>query len=87
MYCHTWGLMAARGSLAHAFRHRALRGLDAPLESIVMGKQGRLVSDVVRYLGGEVGHVVHVEPARHGIALQTVGWSPADPQHCHTVAR
>jgi hypothetical protein len=59
----------ARNPLAHVFRARELREIDARLDRIAVAELRRLDARVVRYVAGEAGHLVMVSESRHGVAL------------------
>jgi hypothetical protein len=60
---------AALDPLTRVFRAGELRDLDAHLDRIAVAEVRRLDASVVRYVAGDVGHVVVVLPSPHGIAL------------------
>jgi hypothetical protein len=61
---------AGRDPLTQVFRPNELRSLDAHLDEIAAAELGRIDADVVRYVAGEVGHVVVVSDRTHnGIEL------------------
>lgn len=60
---------SSRDPLAHAFRARELREIDAHLDRIAVTEIRRLDASLARYVAGEVGHVVVISESRHGIAL------------------
>ncbi|MCW2767477.1 MAG: hypothetical protein JWO11_3436 [Nocardioides sp.] len=60
---------AARDPLTRVFHAGELRELDAHLDRIAVAEVRRLDANVVRYVAGDVGHVVVVSQSPHGIAL------------------
>jgi hypothetical protein len=58
-----------RDSLTAALGVRTLKELDAHLEGIAANEMRRIHANVVRYVAGDVGHVVGIWDLRHGIAL------------------
>ena len=58
-----------RDPLTQVFGARAFAELDAHLERIAVAETRRLHANVVRYIEGDVGHVVGISDWRHGIAL------------------
>jgi hypothetical protein len=60
---------AARDPLTRVFQPQELRELDAHLDVIAKEELGRLDANIVRYVAGEVGHVVVIADSRYGIAL------------------
>jgi hypothetical protein len=61
---------SAGDPLARVFRPDELRELDAYLDEIAAAQLRQIDADVVRYVAGDVGHVVVVADHRHGgIAL------------------
>jgi hypothetical protein len=60
---------AAGDSLIQVFTPDELRELDAQLDAIAREELLRLDATLVRYIAGEVGHVVVVSDSSRGIAL------------------
>ena len=63
------GRVAAGDPLIHVFKRDELREFDAQLEAIAREELLRLDASLMRYIAGEVGHVVVVSDSSHGIAL------------------
>jgi hypothetical protein len=63
------GHSAAGDLLSHVFKPDELRELDAHLDAIAREELLRLDATLMRYIAGEVGHVVVVSDSSHGIAL------------------
>jgi hypothetical protein len=63
------GRIAAGDPLIHVFKPDELRELDAHLDAIAREELLRLDATLMRYIAGEVGHVVVVSDSSHGIAL------------------
>jgi hypothetical protein len=63
------GRSAAGHPLSHVFKPAELRELDAHLDAIAQHELLRLDATLMRYIAGEVGHVVVVSDYSHGIAL------------------
>jgi hypothetical protein len=55
--------------LIRVFGLSGMAELDAHLEGIAVDEMRRLHANVVRYVSGDVGHVVRIWDSRHGIAL------------------
>jgi hypothetical protein len=65
-----WRRGAGRDPLTRVFGPKELRALDAHLDEIAAAELGRIDADVVRYVAGDVGHVVVVLDRTHnGIEL------------------
>jgi hypothetical protein len=60
---------AARDPLTGVFQPDELRELDAHLDEIAKEELRRLDANLVRYVAGEVGHVVTIWDSLYGIAL------------------
>jgi hypothetical protein len=61
---------ASREPLTQVFRPRELRDLEARLDEVAAVEMRRMDADLLRYVAGEVGHVVViVDQPRHSIAL------------------
>jgi hypothetical protein len=56
-------------SLGRVFRRRELRELDGHLERVAADEQRQLEIRALRYVAGDVGHVVVVQDSPHGIGL------------------
>jgi hypothetical protein len=61
---------AAGDTLKNVFEPNELRALNAHLDAIARDELLRLDAALMRYLAGEVGHVVVVSDASHGITLE-----------------
>jgi hypothetical protein len=61
---------APRDPLSAVFGAREFTELDADLEAIAVDETRRLHASVVRYVAGDVGHVVAIWDSRHGISLR-----------------
>jgi hypothetical protein len=61
--------IAADDPLFHVFKPDDLGELDAHLDAIAREELLRLDAILMRYIAGEVGHVVVVSDSSHGIAL------------------
>jgi hypothetical protein len=61
--------IAAGDPLIHVFKRDELREFDARLDAIAQEELLRLDASLMRYIAGEVGHVVVVTDYSHGIAL------------------
>jgi hypothetical protein len=59
----------AGDTLKHVFEPSELRALDAHLDAIARDELLRLDATLLRYMAGEVGHVVVVSDSSHGITL------------------
>ena len=63
------GRLAAGDPLSRVFKPAELRELNAHLDAIAREELLRLDATLMRYIAGEVGHVVVVSDSSHGIAL------------------